>query len=176
MPSAVSDPTARPGRRSTRRVLLAVARLVAAAALAVDAYVHAKLADRYDPVVATVSQGDLFRIEAGLAALAALLVLVRHRRPADAFGLSVAAGGLAALLLYRYVDVGAFGPFPDMYEPVWFADKWASVFSQAAAIAATAFLLVTAPRRRRTARGGAPSARGGDQPPAGPGTSGRGSG
>jgi hypothetical protein len=83
------------------------ARLTTAAALAMDAYIHAKLADHYDAVTANVSQGDLFRTEAALASLVALLVLVWRNPLADAFAWLVAAGGLAALLLYRYVDIGA---------------------------------------------------------------------
>lgn len=87
-PSPAADPV-----RHVHRFLRALARLLAAAGLAVDAYVHAKLADRYDPISASISQGDLFRIEAGLAALAALLVLVWHRWISDAFAWLVAAGG-----------------------------------------------------------------------------------
>ena len=115
---------------------------------------HAELADQYDAVSATISQGDLFRIEAGLAALAALLVLAWRRRSADAFALLVAAGGLFAVLLCRYVDVGALGPFPNMYEPVWLSDKRLSAVSQAVAMVAAAFLLLTAGRRRRRGAAG----------------------
>lgn len=107
-------------------------RLVTAAALAVDAYVHADLAPTYDPNRATFSQGMLFRVEAGAAALAALLVIVAGRRwLVWAFAFLVAAGGLFAVMLYRYVDVGAFGPFPDMYEPVWYAEKTRSAIAEA---------------------------------------------
>ncbi|WP_308376596.1 hypothetical protein [Streptomyces sp. ISL-99] len=114
-----------------------------------DAYVHAHLADRYDAVSATISQGTLFRIEAALAALAALLVLVWRRAPADAFAWLVAAGGLAALLVYRYVDVGELGPLPNMYEPIWFSDKNIVVAAQALTIAAATGLLLTGRRRSR---------------------------
>lgn len=130
----------------------AAARVLAAAGLAVDAYVHAKLADQYDGVVASISQGDLFRIEAGLASLAALLVLVWRRMPADAFAFLVAAGGLALLLIYRYVDVGELGPVPDMYEPLWNSDKTLSLVAEAVAAVATGLLLLTSPRRRAPVR------------------------
>lgn len=124
------------------RALDAAARLVAAAGLAVDAYVHAKLADQYDAVSADISQGTLFRIEAGLASFAALLILVRRRPMSAAFAWLVAAGGLFALMLYRYVDVGAHGPFPNMYEPIWTSDKKLAAWSQIVTIAATSFLLL----------------------------------
>ncbi|MFH8259267.1 hypothetical protein [Streptomyces roseolus] len=141
-----------PARPHTpRRKLRAVARVLAAAGLAVDAYLHAHLADRYDAVSATISQGTLFRIEAAVAALAALLVLVWRRALADAFAWTVAAGGLAALLLYRYVDVGELGPLPNMYEPAWFTDKNLVVIAQVLALVAVSCLLLTRRRRRHPA-------------------------
>jgi hypothetical protein len=122
-------------------------RVLAAAGLAVDAYVHADLASTYDGNTATVGQGTLFRIEAVLAALAALLVLFFRSRLFRAYAFLVAAGGLAAVLVHRYVDVGAFGPFPDMYEPLWYTKKVVSAVAQAVATVAAAVLLAL-PRRR----------------------------
>ncbi|WP_314175345.1 hypothetical protein [Streptomyces winkii] len=142
----------RPARPSHRFSRLA-ARLVAAAGLAVNASVHAGLAPTYDGVAASVSQGDLFRLEAALGALAALLVLVWRRLPADVFAFVVAGGGLALLLIYRYADVGQLGPFPDMYEPLWNNDKRVAVISQAFTVVAAALLILTAPRRRRRRAG-----------------------
>ena len=118
-----------------------VLRILAALGLAVDAGFHATLAGQYDAVSASISQGDLFRIEAGAASLAVLLVLGWRRPVGDLFAWAVAAAGLAALLLYRYVDVGALGPLPDMYEPVWFSDKVWSLAGQAAALVALTPLL-----------------------------------
>ncbi len=116
---------------------LLLLRLVTAAGLAVDAYVHADLAANYDGITATVSQGTLFRAEAGAASLAALLVLVAGRRAAFALAALVAASALAAILLYRYENVGPLGPFPNMYEPVWFTEKTvAAVVEAVAAVAA----------------------------------------
>ena len=99
------------------------------------------------PSPQVISQGTLFRIEAAVAALAALLVLVWHRVPSDAFAWLVAAGGLALLLIYRYIDVGKLGPVPNMYEPVWFTDKKITVVAQAVTIVTTSFLLLTRTRR-----------------------------
>ncbi|MFI9771657.1 hypothetical protein ACIHJG_32980 [Streptomyces sp. NPDC052415] len=142
------DPT-RPD--TPHQKLRSVARLLAAAGLAADAYLHAHLADRYDAVSAAVSQGNLFRVEAAVAALAALLVLLWRRPLADVFAGTVAVGGLAALLLYRYVDVGELGPLPNMYEPVWFTDKKRVVIAQVVALIATSLLLLTRRRPRRHA-------------------------
>ncbi|MEU1021309.1 hypothetical protein ABZ383_09595 [Streptomyces sp. NPDC005900] len=141
-----------PSARPEHRLLRGAARVLAAAGLAVDAYVHAHLADRYDAVKDTISQGTLFRIEAALAALAALLVLVWRRRPADAFAWLVAAGGLAALLLYQYVDVGAIGPLPNMYEPVWSGDKKLTAVAQAVTVVCATLLLALSLGRRRRRR------------------------
>ncbi|MFD5466546.1 hypothetical protein ACFWIQ_27505 [Kitasatospora sp. NPDC127059] len=134
-----------PGRH---RVVHLVLRLVAAAGLAVDAAVHTRLAERYDAVGDTLSQGTLFRAEAAAASLAVLLVLLLRRRGGDLFAWLVAASGLGALLLYRYVDVGALGPLPDMYEPLWFADKTLAAWAEGVALVAlTVLLSVRRPRR-----------------------------
>ncbi|MDJ0464287.1 hypothetical protein [Streptomyces sp. H27-C3] len=138
-----------PSARPAHRLLRGVARILAAAGLAVNAYVHARLADQYDAVGDTITQGTLFRTEAALAALATLLVLAWHRRPADTFAWLVAAGGLAALLIYQYVDVGALGPLPNMYEPVWSSDKKLTAAAQTLTIVTTTLLLLTRGRRRR---------------------------
>jgi hypothetical protein len=122
-------------------------RVVAAAGLAVDAYIHADLAPDYDANSAAVGQGTLFRLEAALAALAALLVLFSANRLFRVYAFLVAAGGLAAVLVYRYVDLGAFGPFPDMYEPLWYTKKVVSAVAQAVATLATAVLLALSRRR-----------------------------
>jgi hypothetical protein len=142
--------------------VLWVLRLVTAAALAVDAYVHADLAPTYDFTHATISQGTLFRVEAGIASLAALLVIVAgRRRLVWAFAFLVAVGGLFAVLLYRYVDVGAFGPFPNMYEPIWYAEKTRSAIAEAigAGTALAGLLLVSFVGSLRRSGGGG----GGDQ-------------
>jgi hypothetical protein len=122
-------------------------RLAAAAALAVDASVHAHLAPMYDTNTAAVGQGTLFRLEAALAGLAALLVLFFRNRLFRVYAFLVAAGGLAAVLVYRYIDLGAFGPFPDMYEPLWYTEKVVSAVAQGVATVATAALLALSRRR-----------------------------
>ena len=129
-------------------------RLITAAALAVDAYVHADLAPAYDFAGKGISQGDLFRIEAAAAALAALLLVLLGRRPLVwAYALLVAAAGTGAVLLYRYVDVGALGPLRNMYEPVWYPEKTLSAVAEAAAVVAALCGLVLTHRWRNRVPG-----------------------
>ena len=62
----------------------------------------------------------------------------------------VAAGGFVAVVLYRYVDVGSFGPIPDMYDPFWGpTGKWLSAVAEAvAAVAALAvFVMIHAEKK-----------------------------
>jgi hypothetical protein len=131
----------------TTRWLLTV---MTAAGLAVDAYVHWHLAPNFDTLTGTgslrVSQGQLFRLEAVLALIAMLLVLATRRRLAAATAFLIAAGGLAALLLYGYVDVGGFGPLPDMYDPIWYTEKTISAVAEAvAAVGALCLFLLPRP-------------------------------
>lgn len=110
-------------------------RVGTAAALAIDAAVHLRNAAAYDAVKATISQGALFRVEAGVAVAAALLVLVWPRRTSWILALLVAASALGAVLLYRYVDVGVLGPLPDMYENTWqVPGKLVSAVAEGAAV------------------------------------------
>jgi hypothetical protein len=119
---------------------------VTAAGLAVDAYVHWHLATQFDTLTGTgnihVSQGTLFRVEAALAVIAMTLVLVSRSRVAAAFAFLVAAGGVSAVLLYAYVDVGGFGPLPDMYDPVWTTEKAISAVAEVSAAVGALWLLL----------------------------------
>lgn len=129
--------------RSTRWLLT----LITAAGLGVDAYVHWHLAPNFDTLTGTasphISQGQLFRLEAVLALIAMLAVLTSRRRIVAGFAFVVAAGGLAALLLYGYVDVGGLGPLPDMYDPVWYTEKTISAIAEVlAALGALSLLLL----------------------------------
>lgn len=131
-----------PRNRPGRQPHLLLLRLVTAAGLAVDAYVHADLASRYDGITATISQGTLFRIEAGAASLAALLVLVIGRRATFALAALVAVSAFGAIMLYKYVNVGTLGPLPNMYEPVWYTEKTVSAIAEAVATLAAAGALL----------------------------------
>jgi hypothetical protein len=112
--------------------------------LAVDAYVHFHLASDFARVkTSTLSQADLFRVEGVAAVIAAIALLVRPRRSTAGFAFLVAAAGFVAVVLYRYVDVGGFGPVPNMYDPYWApTEKALSAVAEAvAAIAALALFL-----------------------------------
>jgi hypothetical protein len=128
-------------------------RLLVAAGLAVDAYVHFHLAAQFDPIVGSgsphVSEGQLFRAEGAVAAIAAVLVLFVDRQVTVLLAFLVAAAGTAAVLLYAVVDIGAHGPFPDMYDARWYTEKKVSLIAEAIATVAAAALLL---RRRRLAK------------------------
>ncbi len=106
--------------------------VLVALGLAYDAYVHLDLAPSYDAIKATVSQGQLFRVEAVVALIAAVLVLVSDNRVVWLLAGGIGLAGVVAVVLLRYVDVPAIGPFPSMYEPVWFTEKTLSAYAEGA--------------------------------------------
>jgi hypothetical protein len=111
-----------------------VLRVLTSLALLVDAGVHIHLAPGYQAATpAGIGQGSLFLLESAAAVLAALYVLIRGSRASYALALAVALSAFAAVVLYRYVDVPAFGPFPAMYDPVWFFEKSLSAAAEGAA-------------------------------------------
>jgi hypothetical protein len=118
-------------------------RVVAAAGLAVDAYVHADLASSYP--AGFLGEQNLFLVETGVALGAALLVLTSSRRRVYLAAALIAASALAAVVAYRYVDLGALGPLPDLYEPVWYPEKVVAATGEAVALAASALLLAGTP-------------------------------
>src|SRR5665811_1162545 len=134
----------RAGSKAPRRTLS----LITAAGLGVDAYVHWHLAPRFDSLTGAasphISQGQLFRLEAVLALIAILLVLLLTRNRLGALvAFLIAAGGLGAVLLYAFFDVGGFGPLPDMYDPIWYTEKTISAVAEAvAAVGALCLLLM----------------------------------
>lgn len=119
--------------------------LLAAVGLGIDAFTHFDLASRYElNKTATVSQGTLFRIEAVMAVVVGVALLVRATVWTALLVVAVSGGGLFLLLLYRLVDVGQVGPLPNMYEPLWYAEKsWAAIGE---AIALGAALLIAGDR------------------------------
>jgi hypothetical protein len=122
--------------------------VVTAALLVVDAVVHLRLAADRDAIGGALSEGSLFRIEAAAALLAALIVLVLpRRRVAYAAALLVAASAFGAVVLYRYVNVGAIGPLPNMYEPIWYGEKTLSAVAELVAVVSAAGGLTLAFRR-----------------------------
>lgn len=132
------------------RILRVTLVVVVVMGLAVDAYVHLHLASTFDPIRATISQGQLFRAEGYAAILAGAFILIRPGRPSAAVAALVAGGGLAAVLLYAVVDMGAIGPLPNMYDPTWSHPKTWSAAAEAAAALAAVILVVIGVREPAT--------------------------
>ncbi|MGI8329856.1 hypothetical protein ACRYCC_07810 [Actinomadura scrupuli] len=128
-------------------------RLLVAAGLAADAIVHWRFAPDMapsKPVSGTIAGDDLFRAQAILAAVVAVLVLIWARRTTYALAFLVAASAVGALLLYYYVDVGKLGPIPAMHDPAWYQEKTISLVGEgiAALAALVGFFTVRTPGRR----------------------------
>lgn len=100
-----------------------VERVLAAATAGVlifDAIVHLRDAHLYGaPPPGHLSQGTLFYLEAAAALVVAAALLLWPRPVTWALAALVAGTAAAAVLLSRYVDIGAIGPVPDLYEPTW---------------------------------------------------------
>jgi hypothetical protein len=90
-----------------------------AAALIVDAVVHWRDAPFYDVSNEALSQGHLFRIQAAVAIVVAVAILVWPRRLVWGIAFLVAATAVGAVVLYTYVNVGSLAGLPNMYEPSW---------------------------------------------------------
>lgn len=128
-------------------------RVVTVVALVVDAYVHLRLASTFDGLKGSgISQGGLFRVEAGVSIAAAILVLVVATRVTYAISFLVAASAVGALLLYRYVDVGSLGPLPNMYYPAWTGGKVLSGIAEAVGALSSLVGFVLVRGRTRTHR------------------------
>ena len=126
-----------------------VLRVVIAAALVVDAVVHLRLAGGYQGASSGgIGEGTIFRVEAAVAIIVALLVLVTGNRASYVLAFVVGISAVAAVVLYRYVQVPAIGPLPSMYEPVWFFQKSLSAVAEAA-VAVLSAIALGAHRRRR---------------------------
>lgn len=107
--------------------------LLVAAGLVIEAVVHLRLAPGYQLAQpGGIGQGNLFRIQAAVALLSAVYLLLRGSRVAFAVAAVVGLSALAAVVLYRYVQVPALGPIPTMYEPVWFFQKSLSAVAEGA--------------------------------------------
>lgn len=126
-------------------------RILTAAALFVDAGVHIHLAPGYQAAnSAGIGQGSLFLLESTVAVLAGLYVLLRGSRAAYAVAFVVALSAFVAVVAYRYVNIPAFGPFPSMYEPIWYLEK--SLCTVAEGVGAVLAAVGFARAGRRTAR------------------------
>jgi hypothetical protein len=142
--NAVSD-RHRPARSS------ALLRVLGALALGFSAGLHLRIALERPPLFADgqVTLSGLFVAQAVAAILVVLWVLVRGDQLAwAAFGL-VALASLAALVLSVYVEIPSIGPFPVIYEPFWYTDKYLAGASAAVAVVVALIALVTLRRPAR---------------------------
>lgn len=129
---------------------LLTARATVVAGLAAVAVVHWRLAPARDLIGEVFTQGDLFRLQAVIAAVLAAAVLARPSLPV--WGAAASLGGLSllAVVATTYVAVPAAGPFPRMFEPVWYADKLVAAAAAGLVLASSCVGLVLAeavPRR-----------------------------
>lgn len=142
MSATASSPTVATGATAwALRVLVLIA-------LVVDAVVHLRLAPGYQQSASGgIGAGNLFRIEAAAAIVVGLWVLIRGSRSSFLAAFVVGLSAVAAVVLYRYVNIPTLGPLPAMYEPVWFFEKSLSAVAEAVAAAAALVALMFTPKR-----------------------------
>ena len=111
-------------------------RVLAAAALGVSSYVHLHLAHYFAHLGSTITMGQLFIVQGIVAAAVAVWLLVTGMRLAWWAAAVMGAASFAAVMVYRYVDVGAIGPLPNMYDATWqpSPDKVLSAIAEAAVV------------------------------------------
>jgi hypothetical protein len=121
-----------------------VVRAVVVLGLAVDAFIHLRLAPVMDVAAPDgIGGGNLFRMQGVVAGAVALLLLLTGRWWAYAIAFLVALSALVPVLLYHFVNVPAIGPIPSMYDPLWSPEKVISIIGEAlaASFAAWGFML-----------------------------------
>jgi hypothetical protein len=57
-------------------------------------------------------------------------VTLTGRRACNLAKLVIASTALAVMQVSRHADLGAIGPFPDLYEPFWFPEKLLAAFAE----------------------------------------------
>jgi len=95
-----------------------VLRVLAAACLGISAYVHLHLAHRYG-YPGTISGATVFRVQGVVAATVGVLLVLTGNKWVWVVAALVGLASFTAVVLYRYVDVGAIGPLPNMYDSTW---------------------------------------------------------
>ena len=142
----MSTPTATTSSRTDRSSI--VLRVVGALALGYSAYLHFRIASNDPPLFEDggVRLSGLFVAQAVAATLVSLWVLAQGSRLAWlAFG-AVAVASFAAVVMSTYVEIPAIGPFPVIYDPVWYDDKVLAAVS--AGVASLVALVALATTRR----------------------------
>ena len=122
----------------TRRSLI----WITAVGLALDAWMHLRAAHGYDHVGTTITEGTLFRIEAVVALLVMVALLVRPSRATAGLAAVVTVAGTFALVFTYLVPLGAVGPIPDMYEHVLYLEKVVALVAMSIAAVSSVTLVV----------------------------------
>ncbi|TWP36193.1 hypothetical protein [Leekyejoonella antrihumi] len=108
------------GPWSRDRFAIRLLAVLVAAGLGIDAVVHLSDAGLYAvPGGGLLTESHLFLAQSVVAFVVAILVLVRPGVATFTAAVLVTATAAAAVFIYTYVDVGAIGPLPDLYEPTW---------------------------------------------------------
>jgi hypothetical protein len=133
-------------------------RVLVIVALLLSAYVHIKYAHFYKHLGKDITQGTLFYLQGALAIVAAVLLALNGKLLGWAPAAVVLLGSFAAIMVYRYIDVGSVGPLPNMYEPIWDPQgdglKLAAAFSEGIGTAlAFSGLVIAGLGRRSEVRG-----------------------
>jgi hypothetical protein len=132
----------------SKRRLPRLAAVVLAVALLLNAWIHVRLAGPFDANPgALLSQGALFRIQAVVNLVVAVLVVVRPRAWTGLLAFAVAAGGAAVLTLTSLVPVdGSLLGLPYLFEPAWYPAKQTSLVLQLLAAALAVGMVLRAAR------------------------------
>lgn len=131
---------------SRHRLVLGALQLATSAGLVIDAVVHLRVAPDYEPVQGLlIGEGTLFRAQAVVALVLAVLLLIWPRLWVWALAALTAASAAGAVILYTYLDLGAVAGLPNMYEPTWLPPgKLVSAVAEAAtAVLAVVGFIVT---------------------------------
>jgi hypothetical protein len=130
--------------------------LVTVAGLAIDFWVHWDVAHDYVgvPSPSFITQFGLFKFEAVLALVTALLLIARPNRLTAGLSAAVGLGGAAALLVYYEYDPGKIlGILPDMADKTWYPspEKGTSVVAELIAGVTALALIPLLPKKSSVA-------------------------
>lgn len=109
-------------------------RVLSAAALGFSSYVHIHLANSYPYSGGWLTGTQLFYAQGVVAAVVGAALLLTGNRLIWLVAALLGIASFAAVMTYRYADIGAIGPIPNMYDPTWqpSPDKLASAAAEAA--------------------------------------------
>lgn len=120
-----------PGSVTIGRTSDLAARLLGVALLATSAYTHFHLARLYD-IGPPITTGQLFIAQGVVTSVVAVWLLVRGSAAAWVVATLVMAASAAAVVASVRLQIPAIGPFPTIYEPVWYPEKVVSAVAEGA--------------------------------------------